>query len=123
MQLKQRSSQTVLFLTHGKLCPTCCSEAWPFGGSTLSRSPFPSSLWQVEEGWHQPLLHDLQAFLCKEAIMEAYPWGTKCLVPLQFDDAFLCSLFSTAWPDLWFFAIWFISLVVLYCFKSARGHL
>lgn len=102
--------------------PFAFSECWPFPVS--SSHAIPPSLWQVEEEAHQPPLDDLPAFLRKEAIMEAYPWGTKCLFPLQFHDAFLCSVFSTAWPDLWFFfAIWFISLVVLYCFKSARGHL
>lgn len=108
---------------------------WVLSGKAVSQSPslnadlsgfpalmqfFPAYLWQVEEEAHQPPLDDLPAFLCKEAKMEAHPWGTKCLFPLQFHDAFFCS--GLAWFMI-FFAIWFISLVILYCFKSARGHL
>lgn len=91
---------------------------WVLSGKAVSQSPclnadlsrfpalmqfFPAYLWQVEKEAHQPPLDDLPAFLRKEAIIEAYPWGTKCLFSLQFHDAFLCSVFSTAWPDLWFF--------------------
>lgn len=119
LQEKQRSSQTFFFpLTGCHLGKQChISLLWILILPELQHPCSSLHLWQVEEGELQPPLDDLPAFLCKEAIMEAYPWGTKCLFPLQFHDAFLCSLFSTAWPDLWFFfchLVYFSSCFVLF---------